>query len=148
VRCRPLLSSPVFSNNSPNSGTVSTSRGVVVNFDWGNGFRDLGPSARRRPLPLTGFGGITPGKFFEIFAAESRVWGQFGPENKLIEGQPDEYDVICRYASVLAFHLWQTIFAGARSAVPASKYLPERRSTARSRTTTLLGTREWATERR
>jgi len=44
VRCRPLLSSPVFSNNSPNSGTVSTSRGVVVNFDWGNGFRDLGPS--------------------------------------------------------------------------------------------------------
>ena len=39
--------------------------------------------------------------------------GQFGPENKLIEGQPNEYDVICRNASVLAFHLWPTIFAGA-----------------------------------
>jgi len=39
--------------------------------------------------------------------------GQFGPENKLIEGQPNEYDVICRNASVLAFHLWPTLFAGA-----------------------------------
>jgi len=39
--------------------------------------------------------------------------GQFGPENKLIEGQPNEYDVICRNASVLAFHLWPTTFAGA-----------------------------------
>jgi len=38
--------------------------------------------------------------------------GQFGPENKLTEGQPNEYDVICRNASVLAFHLWPTIFAG------------------------------------
>jgi len=50
--------------------------------------------------------------FFEIFDAKSRVWGQFGPENKLIEGQPNEYDVICRKASVLAFHLWPTIFVG------------------------------------
>jgi len=40
--------------------------------------------------------------------------GRFGPEkNKLVEGQPNEYDVICRNASVLAFHLWPTIFAGA-----------------------------------
>jgi len=39
--------------------------------------------------------------------------GQFGPENKLIEGQPNEYDVICRNISVLAFHLWPTIFARA-----------------------------------
>jgi len=39
--------------------------------------------------------------------------GQFGSENKLIEGQPNEYDMICRNASVLAFHLWPTIFAGA-----------------------------------
>jgi len=62
-----------------------------------------------------GFGDITPGNFFEIFDAKSRVWGQFGPENKLIEGQPNEYDVICRNASVfpVAFHLWPTIFAGA-----------------------------------
>jgi len=51
--------------------------------------------------------------FLEIFDAKSRVWGQFGPENKLIEGQPNEYDVICRNASVFAFHLWPTIFAGA-----------------------------------
>jgi len=39
--------------------------------------------------------------------------GQFGPENELIEGQPNEYDVICRNASVLAFHLWPAIFARA-----------------------------------
>jgi len=42
--------------------------------------------------------------------------GQFGPENKLIEGQPNEYDVICNDIC--------------RRAVPATKYLPERRSTA------------------
>jgi len=53
--------------------------------------------------------------FFEIFDAKSRVWGQYGPENKLIEGQPNEYDVIRRNVSVLAFHLWPT-------------YLPERHS--------------------
>ena len=55
---------------------------------------------------------MLPPEIFEIFDAKSRVWGQFGPENKLIEGQPNEYDVICRNASVLAFHLWPTIFAG------------------------------------
>ena len=54
-----------------------------------------------------------PENFLEIFDAKSRVWGQFGSENKLIEGQPNEYDMICRNASVLAFHLWPTIFAGA-----------------------------------
>jgi len=42
---------------------------------------------------------------------------QFEPENKLIEGQPNEY-LICKNASVLAFHLWPTI----------GPYLPERRS--------------------
>jgi len=68
---------------------------------------------RSCPLPLRGSGGVTPRNFFEIFDAKSRIWGQFGPENKLIEGQPNEYDVICRNASVLAFHLWPTIFAGA-----------------------------------
>ena len=75
--------------------------------------------------------------FFEIFDAKSGVWGQFEPENKLIEGQPNEYDVICRNASVLAFLLWPTIFAGApfrlqnigRNGVPP-----------RSRTTTSLQT--------
>jgi len=57
---------------------------------------------------------VSPPEYFkEIFDAESRVWGQFGPENKLFEGQPNEYDVICLNASVLAFHLWPTIFAGA-----------------------------------
>jgi len=56
--------------------------------------------------------GVSP-IFFEICDAKSRVWGQFGLEKKLIEGRPNEYDVICRNASVLAFHLWPTIFAGA-----------------------------------
>ena len=74
------------------------------------------PGAGGRPLPLRGSGVSLPQKnFFEVFDAKSRVWGQFGPENKLIEGQPDEYDVICRNASVLAFHLLPTIFAGAPS---------------------------------
>jgi len=65
----------------------------------------------------------------KFFYAKSSVWGQFGPENKLtdksfiwlnsstenklIEGQRNEYNMICRNASVLAFHLWPTIFAGA-----------------------------------
>ena len=78
---------------------------------------------------------MSPRKIFEIFDVKSRVWGQFGPENKLIECQPNECDVICRNASVLAFHLWPTIIAGApfrlqnicRNCVPA-----------RSRTTTPL----------
>jgi len=34
-----------------------------------------------------------PESFCEIFDAKSRVWRQFGPENKLFEGQPNEYDV-------------------------------------------------------
>jgi len=68
-----------------------STRGVVVNFDSVNGFRDLGPSnggawARAGSGCWRGSGGITPGKFFEIFDAKSRVWGQFGPESILIEG--------------------------------------------------------------
>ena len=98
---------------------------------WGDGFRDPGPSNGElapprtvcspaggacwtgSPPPADGVRGVTPGKFFEIFDTKSRVRGQFGPENKLIEGQPNAYDVICRNASVLTFHLWPTIFAGA-----------------------------------
>ena len=115
-------------------------RGVVVNFDLGERFPrprsqqrgSLHPRARRvavlgvgaggsRPLPPRGLG-VSPRKFFfETFDAKSPVWGQFGPENNLIEGQPNEYDVICRNASVLAFHL---------GPVPAPKYLPERRFSA------------------
>ena len=86
----------------------------------GNGFRDLGPSNGGACAPRTAcsragvYGGVIPGKFFfEIFDAKSRVWGQFGPENKLTEGQPNEYDVICQNTSLLAFHLWPTIPAGA-----------------------------------
>jgi len=75
----------------------------VVNFDLGE----------QDPRPAEGVRDVTPGNFFEIFDAKSRVCGQFGPENKLIEGQPNEYDVICRNASASAFHLWPTIFAGA-----------------------------------
>jgi len=62
-----------------------------------------------RPLPLTGWGVSPPENFVEIFDAKFRVWGQFEPENKLIEGQPNEYDVIRQNAP---------------------KYSPERRSTA------------------
>jgi len=59
------------------------------------------------------------------------------------EGQPNEYNVICRNASVLAFHLWPTIFAGApfrlqnicRNGVPP-----------RSRTTTPLPASRITTE--
>ena len=60
------------------SAVVDLVRGVVVNFDLGDGFRDLGPSnggacapahgvsvlevgaGGGRPLPLRRFGGITP----------------------------------------------------------------------------------------
>jgi len=68
-----------------------------------------------RPVLLSG-PEITPGIFFEIFDAKSRVWGQFGPENKLIEGQPNEYDVICRNAVRVPPVANDTV------------YLPERRS--------------------
>jgi len=68
-------------------------------------------------------------EFFLDFLCQILRLGQFWPENKQIEGQPNEYDVICRNASVLAFHLWPT-YGICRSAVPAPKYLPERRSTA------------------
>jgi len=106
----------------------------VVNFDLGERFPrprsqqrgSLRPRARcvavlrvgagrGRSLPLRGSRVLPSANFFEIFDAKSRVWGQYGPENKLIEGQPNEYDVIRRNVSVLAFHLWPT-------------YLPERRS--------------------
>ena len=87
----------------------------MVNFNLGERFPrprsqqrgSLCPRARRvavlgvgagggRPLLLTGSGGVTPEIFFEIFDAKSSVWGPFWPENKLIEGQPNECDVICR----------------------------------------------------
>jgi len=83
--------------------TAHELRGVVVNFDLGERFprprsqqrRSLRPRARRvavlgmgagggRPLPLRRSGGVTAEISFEIFDAKSRVWGQFGPENKLI----------------------------------------------------------------
>ena len=88
---------------------------------------DLWEPFPRPRSQLSGSRGVTPGKFFEIFDAKCRIWGQFGPENKLIEGQPNEYDVICWNASVLMFHLANDI---CQSAVPAPKYLPERRSIA------------------
>ena len=109
-------------------------RGVVVNFDLGERFPrprsqqwgSLRPLAWRvavlgmgagggRPLPLRVSGGVTPEIFLRFSMPNPALGGQFGPENKLIEGQPNEYDVIFRNASVLAFHLWPTIFAGAPS---------------------------------
>jgi len=87
----------------------------VVNFDLGERFPSprsqqrgsLRPHARRvavlgvvaggsRFLPLRGSEGVIPGNFFDIFDAKSRVCGQFWPENKLIEGQTNEYNVICK----------------------------------------------------
>jgi len=47
-------------------------------------------------------------------------------QKKIIEGQPNEYDVICRNASVLAY-VPPVANDICRSAVPAPKYLPERR---------------------
>jgi len=86
----------------------------VVNFDLGERFPrprsqqrgSMRPRARRVAVlgwvrsgvaPSSGGspGASPPEIFFEIFDAKSRVWGQFGPENKLTEGQPNEYDVIC-----------------------------------------------------
>jgi len=58
-----------------------------------------------------------------------------GPENKLIEDQPNVYDVICRNASVLALHLWPTIFAEAPFRL---RNIYRNGAPPRSRTTTLL----------
>ena len=73
-----------------------------------------GECGRGSPPPAEEMGRVTPGNFWEIFDAKSRVWGQFWPENKLIEGQPN--DVICRNASVLAFQMCAIILF-CRSAV-------------------------------
>ena len=59
-------------------------------------------------------------------------------QKKIIEGQPNEYDVICRNASVLAFHLWPTIFAGAPFRL---QNICQNGVPLRSRTTTPLITR-------
>jgi len=71
---------------------------------------------------------LSPADFFEIFDAKSRIWGQFGPENKLIEGQPNEYDVI--FPERFSVSVPPVANDICRSAVPTPKYLPERRSTA------------------
>ena len=113
--------------------TCICTRDVVVNFDlrerfprprsqqrgacapahsvepcWGWVREGVAPSRWRGPGR-----GVTSGKFFWDFWCQIPCLGQFGSENKLIEGQPKEYDVICRNASVLAFHLWPTIFGRA-----------------------------------
>ena len=99
-------------------------RGVVVNFDLGERFPrsrsqqrgSLRPHARRVAVLGGGCGRGSPPppeNVLRFLMPNPAFGGQFGPENKLIEGQPNEYDVICRNASVLAFHLWPTIFAAA-----------------------------------
>ena len=108
------------------SWKVDSSMGVVVNFDLGERFPIPRSQQRGRMYPRAwrvallgwarqGVAPFTPGIFFLRFSMPNPAFGggQFGPENKLIEGEPNEYDVICRNASVLAFHLWPTTFAGA-----------------------------------
>ena len=103
----------------------------MVNFDLGERFprprsqqrESLRPRARSVAVLGVGAGGVAPPaegvrgchplkNFWDFWYQIPRL-GQFGPENKLTEGQPNEYDVMCRNASVLAFHLWPTIFPGA-----------------------------------
>jgi len=89
------------------------------------------------PTLAEGVRGCHPGKFLRFLMPNPEFYGQFGSENKLIEGQINEYDMICRNDSVLAFHLWPMIFAAApfrlqnicRNTIPP-----------RSRTTTPLHT--------
>jgi len=64
-------------------------------------------------------------------------------QKKIIEGQPNEYDVICRNASVLAFHLWPTIFAGAPFRL---QNICQNGVLSRSGTTTLMQVTSPATE--
>ena len=106
-----------FKGDATNDGAsvaCSNIRGVVVNFDLGERFprprsQQRGSLHPRVRCVVAGGGHPpAPGNFFEIFDTKSSIWGQFGPENKLIEGQPYEYNVKCRNASV-----WPTIFAGA-----------------------------------
>ena len=57
-----------------------STRGVVVNFDSVNGFRDLGPSnggawARAGSGCWRGSGGITPGNFFLRFLMPNPAFG-------------------------------------------------------------------------
>ena len=74
----------------------------------------LGVSAGRgRPLPLRRSGVSPPENFGRFLMPNPAFGGNLGQKIKLIEGQPNEYDVICRNASVLAFQLWPAIFAGA-----------------------------------
>ena len=106
-------------------------RDVVVNFDFWERFPRprsqqrgrLRPHARRvavlgvsagrgRPLPLRRSGVSLPENFGRFLMPNPAFGGNLGQKIKLIEGQPNEYDVICRNASVLAFQLWPAIFAG------------------------------------
>jgi len=81
----------------------------VVNFDLEERFPrpgsrrrgSLRPRTRRVAVRGVDAGRGRPLNFFEIFDAKYGVGGRFGPESKLIEGQPNEYDVIWRNASVL-----------------------------------------------
>ena len=125
----------------------------MVSFDLGERFPrpryqqrgSLRPRARRVAVlgrmregvapSFWGGPGCHPRKIFWDFWCQIQRLGQFGPENKLIEGQPKEYDVIWRNASVLAFHLWPTIFAGAPSRL---QNIYRNGVPPRSRTTTLM----------
>jgi len=103
--------SPIGSAANDNLNYKSTNRGVVVNFYLGERFPrhrpqqqgSLRPRARARWVRE---GVANPRKTFWDFWCQIPRLGAIGPGNKLIEGQPNEYDVICWNTSVLAFHLW------------------------------------------
>jgi len=108
-------------------------RGVVVNFDLGERFPRPRSQQRGslRPPPRTassragGGGGrgsplpaevLPPEIFFYRFLMPNPAFGgQFGPQNKLIEGQPNEYE-------------WFAVTLQCWRSTCGQRYLPERRS--------------------
>jgi len=75
-----------------------------------------------RPLLLRGSEGITPGNFLRFLMPNPAFGEQFGPENKLIEGQPNEYDVICPERLSVSVPPVANDRPICRSAVPAPKF--------------------------
>ena len=101
---------------------------------WGNGFRDssqqrgsLRPRTRRvavlgvgAPLPLRESGGVNPGNFLGFLMPNPAFWGNLGQKIRVRRDLPERFSVSVPFVAN----------DNCRSAFPAPKYLPERRSTA------------------